>query len=564
MSEGRGGVLDADGGDVKRPSGLSHEATIDISVSHGVGSEGGQVENHGAGGDGDGGSEVPHLGELHHPSAPLGTVIMICLAALFVFADQNVMAPNLTPIAREFGMSNDDRDTKLGGHVSAAFFLFGAPVSLIVGYFADNLHRPLVFAIVVILGEIPCFATAFVTNYTELFWCRALTGIAVGGIVPLTYSLLGDLYPARLRSLAAALVGVCIGGGILVGQMIGGLVGTHDSWRTPFIIVSVPAIIMAIAIFFFVDDPKRGQQEDAAIASGETYAGRFTWDKAIDMLLVRTNLLIFLTAAASTIPWGAISVFANDYLSQDQGLGSEKSTFVVVMFGVGAAAGILGGGYLGQLIYNNRRRNITVYMTLTTFAGIIPMAFLFAFARPSLFGLCLFLGFLAGVLLSAASANAKAMILNVNLPEVRGSAFAVLNVMDDLGKGIGPIVFAAMARSIGRAWAMHTSILIFLITALLTLFTYWTLEEDEDKVQSIISQQQDRASTSRRNSIDSTADNRDGEGEHQKRDQGKGGDGNDNDAISSSDEDVDHTSSELLEGDRRRGKHGAISSSDQL
>ena len=33
---------------------------------------------------------------------------------MLLFGDQNIMAPNLTLIAKEFGMNNEQRDDKLG------------------------------------------------------------------------------------------------------------------------------------------------------------------------------------------------------------------------------------------------------------------------------------------------------------------------------------------------------------------------------------------------------------------------------------------------------------------
>jgi MFS family permease len=49
-----------------------------------------------------------------------------------------------------------------------------------------------------------------------------LTGVAVGGIIPLVYSLLGDLFPITRRNAMAALVQMAIGAGISGGQVRGG------------------------------------------------------------------------------------------------------------------------------------------------------------------------------------------------------------------------------------------------------------------------------------------------------------------------------------------------------
>ena len=44
-----------------------------------------------------------------------------------------------------------------------------------------------------LFGEIPCL-TGFVETYQQFFWLRALTGIGIGAIIPITY-LTGRLFP---------------------------------------------------------------------------------------------------------------------------------------------------------------------------------------------------------------------------------------------------------------------------------------------------------------------------------------------------------------------------------
>mmetsp|Transcript_3079 Transcript_3079/g.5366 ORF Transcript_3079/g.5366 Transcript_3079/m.5366 type:complete len:111 (+) Transcript_3079:244-576(+) len=47
---------------------------------------------------------------------------LLAFTVMWLFADQNLMAPNLTAIAKSFGMTDEQRDQKLGGEVSLAFF----------------------------------------------------------------------------------------------------------------------------------------------------------------------------------------------------------------------------------------------------------------------------------------------------------------------------------------------------------------------------------------------------------------------------------------------------------
>lgn len=52
-----------------------------------------------------------------------------------------------------------------------------------VGYLLDRHDRPTLLWWCVVVGEAPCIATVFVTRLWQLLLTRALTGIAIGGVV---------------------------------------------------------------------------------------------------------------------------------------------------------------------------------------------------------------------------------------------------------------------------------------------------------------------------------------------------------------------------------------------
>ncbi len=121
------------------------------------------------------------------------TTFMLSLTVFFLYADQNLLAPNLSAVAEDFGFSDHERDEKLGGYIAIGFFIIGGPVALLVGYFADSFNRARLFALVVIFGETACFATFWVITYDQLFFCRVLTGVSIGGATPIIFSMLGEL-----------------------------------------------------------------------------------------------------------------------------------------------------------------------------------------------------------------------------------------------------------------------------------------------------------------------------------------------------------------------------------
>jgi len=150
---------------------------------------------------------------------------------------------------------------KLGGLIALGFFFVGAPVSYIIGWLADSINRTPLFAATVFVGELGCLMVYFVKTYQQLYACRVLTGISIGGAIPIIYSILGDLYPANQRSIVAAVITTGTGLGMGIGQIIAGLL---SDWRLPFLIVSIPGILCSFAVLS-VKDPPRGAKELAVI-----------------------------------------------------------------------------------------------------------------------------------------------------------------------------------------------------------------------------------------------------------------------------------------------------------
>ena len=66
--------------------------------------------------------------------------VLIGLISFFMFADQNLMGPNLTLIAEDFGLV-DVKDQYLGGLIPLVFWIFGGTVTLFIGYYADLMSR---------------------------------------------------------------------------------------------------------------------------------------------------------------------------------------------------------------------------------------------------------------------------------------------------------------------------------------------------------------------------------------------------------------------------------------
>ncbi|MBP7604504.1 MAG: hypothetical protein KBA15_11275, partial [Spirochaetes bacterium] len=87
-------------------------------------------------------------------SGQVYATVLLCLINFFLFADQNLMAPNLTRIAHDFGMTDLERDVLLGGRIAMGFWLLGGIVTLATGWFTDRVSRRKLFLAIVLIGEI--------------------------------------------------------------------------------------------------------------------------------------------------------------------------------------------------------------------------------------------------------------------------------------------------------------------------------------------------------------------------------------------------------------------------
>eukprot|EP00283_Hemiselmis_rufescens_P004351 CAMPEP_0173430740 /NCGR_PEP_ID=MMETSP1357-20121228/9089_1 /TAXON_ID=77926 /ORGANISM="Hemiselmis rufescens, Strain PCC563" /LENGTH=239 /DNA_ID=CAMNT_0014395127 /DNA_START=356 /DNA_END=1072 /DNA_ORIENTATION=+ len=223
----------------------------------------------------------------------------------------------------------------------------------------------------------------------------------------------------------------------------------------PFVIVSLPAVCLTIASWWVIVEPERGVSEEGLQQRFEEqeefqYRERITPGKACGIFAVPSNFFVFFQGIPGCLPWAVIVVFLNDFLTQDKGLTVQASTLVLTALNVGGCFGAFFGGVWGQMCYNWRRHSITLLMGGSTLLGIFPIVYLVTLAEPlpPLWAICV-VAFLGGFIGYITGPNVRAILLNVNAPETRGTAFAVYNLMDHLGTGLGPGILVLFMSATG-------------------------------------------------------------------------------------------------------------------
>ncbi|RAL25833.1 MDR family MFS transporter [Thermoflavimicrobium daqui] len=141
---------------------------------------------------------------------------------------------------------------KLGGMeliswVFAVYLLTSAVTTPIFGKLADLFGRKKVFMVgtsLFLLGSILCGLSQ---SMMQLIWFRALQGIGAGAVVPITFTIIGDIFTFEQRAKVQGLFSSIWGIAGIFGPLVGGFFVDYVSWHWIFFI-NVPFGLISIWI----------------------------------------------------------------------------------------------------------------------------------------------------------------------------------------------------------------------------------------------------------------------------------------------------------------------------
>jgi len=417
--------------------------------------------------------------------------LLLGLAFMAVWLPNNVMAPNLTQMSDFFEMNEIERDLYLGSYCALAVGVFSLPISGLIGFMADFYSRKRLFVACVVFGALSSAWTGWSRNFWSLFFARLFSGGCMSGSVPVAFSLLGDLFSAEERNAASSGLTAMMGLGIIAGQVYAGTVGPIKGWQYPFFVSASLQVVAAVMIALWIAEPLRGGKEKALqdmIKSGNKYDRQLTLEGFIHAMHKNaSNSILLWQGFLTSLPWGIVFVFLNDYLSQEKGFTVPEATFMVMLFGVGCAIGGIAGGYFGQLFMSRNRSYLPLYMAASTFLGIFPFLGLLNSEFPNHHGYqAKIYSILGGCIASLPSVNVRPCILNVNPPETRGAALTAANLLVTLGRGMGPscIVVMGSVFQASRQLSINVTLAGFwTISAIQLVFLSKTLPRDQDAME---------------------------------------------------------------------------------
>lgn len=415
------------------------------------------------------------------------TLGLLFVMTTLLFADQMIMSAIIPELSREYHAS----ETVIG-IIGSAFILVGAFMSIIFGYISDKAPRKTLLVLVVLIGEIPCLLTGipfFTQSLTAFAVLRILSGIGLGGIYPVTYSILADFFKEEHRATASAWITLAWSLGSILGVTLAGYLTNIYGWRLSFILVAAPNIPIALFFAMYARDPERGRTEDALeelISKGVVYKQVIHLSDFKIIFSNRTNIFTFLQGLPGTVPWGILTYWMITFFQEHRGVSKEIATTIFLVLGIGSTVGSVIFAYFGEWLYRKNPRYMPIMCGCGILVGIIPAAMLINMDMSNMM-IYMVLGFFAGMLVSVAAANVKAILMNVNRPEHRGTVFSVFNITDNLGQGLGPALGGILVP-LGYLFMMNFAILWWIPCGLIFLIVAKYITADRDSLRQVLAQ----------------------------------------------------------------------------
>ncbi|MGO9931271.1 MAG: MFS transporter [Steroidobacteraceae bacterium] len=387
-------------------------------------------------------------------------LLVALLSANFgvVFFDRNVFSYLASFIQADLHLSNFQI-----GNIASAFSFSWAIAGLGMGSLVDRFGRRKLMLVAATAGfSLASVLSGVASGFAWLLAARLLMGIAEGGIMPITQTLIAAEVPHERRGLAQGITQNF--GANLIANTLGPVIivwmAVSFGWRNAFFLAALPGVVMALLIAALVHEP--------VVVAPASQAGRGRFDAAF------ADRSMLLCIAISTLLVAYLVVFftfAPLYLIRIRGFDQRHMSFIMSSFGVAsmAVAFLVPGS-------SDRFGRKPVILTASLLGLVMPLGLLFSTGKqltPLI--ACIAVGAaLSGVFplamatipseIVGQSRTATALSLTMGISEILGGVLApsIAGKVADL-KGLGMtlwmlagivaaiIVLAAMLRETAPA-----------------------------------------------------------------------------------------------------------------
>lgn len=325
------------------------------------------------------------------------------------------------------------------GALMAVFLWIYGFVSPFAGVVADRVSRKKLVVGSLFVWSAVTYLMGYASDFTQLYWLRALMGVSEALYIPSALSLIADWHEGKSRSLA---IGIHMTG-LYVGQAVGGFgatIAATFSWHSTFnwfgIIGIAYSVVLALLLY---DKPKAvavASPDPATLMKKES-----VWRGLSVVLSTWAFWVILIYFAVPSLPGWATknwlpTLFA-DSLGLDMAQAGPMSTITIA---ASSFVGVLLGGVLSDkwVLRNIRGR---IYTSAIGLGMTIPALVLLGFGHSVV--AVVGAGMLFGIGFGMFDANNMPILCQIISAKYRATAYGIMNM-------VGVFAGAAVTQLLGK------------------------------------------------------------------------------------------------------------------
>lgn len=282
---------------------------------------------------------------------------------LFNYLDRFVVSAVLPSLQADLSISDGE-----AGRTVTAFMIGYFITAPFFGYFGDRLSRKWLIAAGIAVWSLGTVLTGFAATLGALLSYRVFVGLGEASYATISPSLISDTFAPAKRNNALTIFYVAIPVGAALGNILGGEIAAHYSWREAFIWAGAPGLVLALLLLPFAE-PRRGGAD--ALADAVAIAEKPSVGDVFKILRIREYVLLVLGYTAYTFALGAFALWGPSFLHRVHEV--PEKTAATFFGGVLVVAGLLGtllGGFAATGFQKRSRAGYALTLGFSVLAAV--------------------------------------------------------------------------------------------------------------------------------------------------------------------------------------------------
>lgn len=327
------------------------------------------------------------------------------------------------------------------GALMAVFLWIYGIVSPFAGVVADRVSRKKLVVGSLFVWSAVTYLMGYASDFTQLYWLRALMGVSEALYIPSALSLIADWHEGKSRSLA---IGIHMTG-LYVGQAVGGFgatIAATFSWHSTFYWFGIIGIAYSVVLALLLHDKPKAVDAVAASPDPATLMKKESLWRGLSVVLSTWAFwVILIYFAVPSLPgWATknwLPTLFEKNLGLDMALAGPMSTITIA---ASSFVGVLLGGVMSDkwVLRNIRGR---IYTSAIGLGMTIPALILLGFGHSVV--AVVGAGMLFGIGFGMFDANNMPILCQIISAKYRATAYGVMNM-------VGVFAGAAVTHLLGK------------------------------------------------------------------------------------------------------------------